>query len=204
MKITITGLSEALFSRESHKNLYEKLIKQSLKLQPHLVEPQIKQQFALFLGKFMVSTFKKAIDKQAIYGKSFKQIYHPLNKKYNDKKIFTGTKDMFYKNSGWLQKNIKCWIKDDVVYVGFREIDRHPKSGAKGKDLLKWLDEGTIKTQSRPLLSMILDEIQGNFDVFVDYYLEFVEKRLLEIYGLKVGSDIIQYLNNLEDLGYER
>ena len=197
MKITVNGIITKSFDKLDDRVLYNKLVKEALLRQGNLSEPEVLQQFALFIGKYITKTFKQAIEKQALYGEKFAQMYPPLNTAYNQKKgNTTGTKNMFYKNSSWLYNNFKYWLKDGNVYVGFRVSDRHPK-GASAVELLKWLDTGTINMQARPLVSLIVEEVFNDIERFVNMYIAFLDERIKEQHGQLEGSQIIKLLETL-------
>lgn len=206
MRITVSGIAQATFTRYDDRKLYNYFVTKALRLQPNLSEPEARQQFCIFLGRYVVKTFKQAIRSQALYGESFSQMYPPLNPGYNKSKGLVkgknkvravNARDKFYINSKWLYDHFSYWVKDEEVFIGFHKVTRHP-SGPKAQELLKWLDEGTANMQARPLVSLIIDEIASDFERFVNMYLEFVENRIKELKGQDLGNAIVQALNEEE------
>ena len=206
MRLTVSGIVDKAFNTEERNKTYQRLIKKGMSLQPHFSEPEIRVQFLIFIGRYISKTFKAAIRKQALYGERFTQMYYPLSPAYQKsksdkvygkaKKRSVNAKDMFYINSKWLYDNFKYWVKDETVYVGFRDGLQHPKGG-EAKKILEWLDKGTRNMQARPLVSLIVDEVINDIERFVDLYLEAVEEKIVRVHGTVQGEDIVVTINEL-------
>lgn len=137
---------------------------------PKYTPEYIQADFALYLGHVLKERVRDSIERQELGRVSFKQLYEPLSKPYNESKHPTA-RGKFWWNTRHLVDSLTVWRTGNVIRIGFKGNAYYPGTKVRVLQVVLWMERGTKKMPARPLFTPHARHISRHVSDYFNRYL---------------------------------